>query len=256
MIHSTAIIHPTAKIAEDVKIGAYTFIGENVEIGSGTVIESHVVMKGITKIGKNNRFFQFGSIGEDCQDKKYAGEPTRLEIGDNNVFRECVTVHRGTTQDQGVTKIGSLNLFMAYTHIAHDCEIGDDNICANNTTLAGHVKVGSFAILGGLTAVHQFCQIGSYSFCAGGSVVLRDVPPYVMVGGTETSPSGINSEGLKRRGFDKEVIMQIRRAYKILYRNGNRADEAVKLLEEMAKETPEVKAMAEFVANSARGIIR
>lgn len=256
MIHSTAIIHPSAKIASDVKVGAYSCIGENVEIDSGTVIESHVVIKGVTKIGKNNRFFQFCSIGEDCQDKKYAGEPTRLEIGDNNVFRECVTVHRGTIQDQSLTKIGSLNLFMAYVHIAHDCIVGNDNICANNTTLAGHVHVGDHAIMGGLTAVHQFCKIGSYSFSAGGSIVLRDIPPYVMVGGVETSPSGINSEGLKRRGFDKDAILQIKRAYKVLYRNGNRVEEALKIIEEMAQETPQLTLLVDFLSNSQRGIIR
>lgn len=256
MIHETAIIHPGAKLASDVKVGAYSLIGDNVEIGSGTVIESHVVVKGPTKIGANNRFFQFGSIGEECQDLKYAGEDTRLEIGDNNIFRECVTVHRGTTQDQSLTKIGSGNLFMAYVHVAHDCMVGDGNILANNATLAGHVHVGDTVILGGLTAVHQFCHIGSHSFTGGGCVVLRDIPPYVMVSGTDNTPAGINSEGLRRRGFDKDVIMQIKRAYKVLYRSGNRAEQAVEQLREMAKETPQVGPMADFVANSTRGIIR
>lgn len=256
MIHSTAIIDPSAKLASDVQVGAYSIIGKDVEIDSGTVINSHVVIKGQTTIGKGNKIFQFASIGEDCQDKKYAGEPTRLEIGDNNVIRESCTVHRGTVQDQGLTKIGSGNLLMAYVHVAHDCVVGDDNILANNATLAGHVHVGDNAILGGLSAIHQFCHIGSHSFCAGGSIVLRDIPPFVMVGGIETSPAGINSEGLRRRGFDKEVILQIRRAYKILYRSGNRAEEAVEKLYEMAKDTPEIKLLADFVASSARGIIR
>ncbi len=256
MIHATAIVHPNAKLADDVQVGAYSLIGDGVEIGSGTVVESHVVIKGPTIIGKNNRFFQFGSIGEECQDKKYAGELTRLEIGDNNVFRECVTIHRGTIQDQSLTKIGSNNLFMAYVHVAHDCVVGDDNIMANNATIAGHVHLGSNVILGGMTAVHQFCKIGSHSFCGGGAVILRDIPPYVMVSGTDNTPAGINSEGLRRRGFDKDVIMQIRRAYKVIYRNGNRAEEAVEQLLEMAKDTPEIQIMADFVANSARGIIR
>lgn len=256
MIHQTAIIHPSAKLADNVKVGPYSIIGADVEIGEGTVIESHVVVKGITRIGKNNHIYQFGSIGEDCQDKKYAGEPTRLEVGDNNVFREACTVHRGTIQDNSLTKIGSNNLFMAYTHIAHDCIVGDNNIMANNATLAGHVHVGDHVILGGMTAVHQFCHIGSHSFSGGGSVVLRDIPPYIMVGGASNTPHGINSEGLRRRGFDKDTIMAIRRAYKVLYRSGNRAEEAVEKLNEMAKDTPEISLLADFVANSQRGIVR
>ncbi|MFA3789518.1 acyl-ACP--UDP-N-acetylglucosamine O-acyltransferase [Aliiglaciecola sp. SL4] len=256
MIHDTAIVHPSVKLASDVEIGPYSLIGEDVEIGSGTVVESHVVIKGPCIIGKNNRFFQFGSIGEECQDKKYAGEKTRLEIGDNNVFRESVTIHRGTVQDKSLTKIGSNNLFMAYAHVAHDCVIGDDNIFANNATLAGHVHVGSSVILGGNTAVHQFCKIGSNSFTGGGGIILRDIPPYVMINGIDNTPAGINSEGLRRRGFDKEVIMSIKRAYKVLYRSGNRAEEAVQELRKMAETTKEVGLMAEFVANSSRGIIR
>ncbi len=256
MIHETAIIHPNAKLASDVSVGAYSFIGEGVEIGSGCIIESHVVIKGPAFIGKNNRFFQFGSIGEECQDKKYAGEVTRLEIGDNNIFRECVTIHRGTIQDQCVTKIGSNNLFMAYVHVAHDCVVGNDNILANNATIAGHVHVGDHVILGGTTAVHQFCHIGSHSFTGGGCIVLRDIPPYVMVNGIDNTPAGINSEGLRRRGFDKDVIMQIKRAYKVLYRSGHRAEEAVVKLREMAEHTSEISVLAEFVADSSRGIVR
>ncbi|MCC2618176.1 acyl-ACP--UDP-N-acetylglucosamine O-acyltransferase [Aestuariibacter halophilus] len=256
MIHETALIDPSARLAEDVQVGPYSVIGPDVEIGAGTVIESHVVIKGPTTIGRGNHFFQFGSIGEQCQDKKYAGEPTRLVIGDNNVFRESVTIHRGTVQDSSLTQIGSNNLLMAYVHVAHDCMVGDNNIFANNATLAGHVHVGDYVILGGMTGVHQFCHIGSHSFAGVNSVVLRDIPPYVMVGGTETTPHGINSEGLRRRGFSKEAILQIRRAYKILYRSGNRAEEAVQQLNAMADETPEVKIMADFVAQSSRGIIR
>lgn len=256
MIHQTAIIHPQAKLADDVKVGPYSLIGADVTIGAGTVIESHVVIKGPTTIGENNRFFQFGSIGEECQDKKYAGEPTRLEIGDNNVFRECVTVHRGTIQDDSLTRIGSGNLLMAYAHIAHDCMVGDNNIFANGVSVAGHVHIGDWAILGGMVGIHQFCHIGSHSFAAAGSILLRDLPPYVMVGGTEVKPHGINSEGLRRRGFEKDAINAIRRAYKIIYRSGNRAEEAVAELREMAQSVPEVQIMADFVANSSRGIVR
>ncbi|MFQ3196319.1 MAG: UDP-N-acetylglucosamine acyltransferase [Paraglaciecola sp.] len=256
VIHPSAVIHPTAKLADNVKVGPFCLIGANVEIGANTVLESHVVVKGHTTIGKGNRFFQFGSIGEDCQDKKYAGEPTELIIGDNNVFRESVTVHRGTVQDKSLTQIGSNNLLMAYVHVAHDCVIGDDSILANSATLAGHVHVGDWVILGGMSAYHQFCHIGSHSFVGGGAIVLRDVPPYVMVGGEKSAPHGINSEGLKRRGFDNDTILQLRRAYKILYRNGNRAEEAVELLNQMAKNIPEVQILADFVASSARGIVR
>ena len=256
MIHETAIVHPSAKLADDVQIGPFSWIGPDVTIDSGTVVESHVVIKGPTTIGKNNRFFQFGSIGEECQDKKYAGEPTRLIIGDNNVFRECITIHRGTIQDKGITQIGSNNLMMAYVHIAHDCMVGDNNILANNATLAGHVHVGENVILGGMTAVHQFCHIGSHAFSGGGCVILRDVPPYVMLSGADGAPKGINSEGLKRRGFKPEVITQVKRAYKVLYRSGNRAEEAVEKLNTMAADSPEIQIMADFVANSSRGIVR
>lgn len=255
MIHSTAIIHASTQLGENVSIGPYCVIEEGVSIGDNCVFKSHVVVKGKTTIGKNNHFYQFGSIGEDCQDKKYAGEPTELIIGDNNVFRESVTIHRGTTQDQSLTQIGSGNLFMCYVHVAHDCMVGDNCILANNVTLAGHVHVGSFAILGGMTAVHQFCHIGSHSFIAGGAIVLRDVPPYVMLA-EQSAPKGINSEGLRRRNFSAETILHIKRAYKVLYRQGNRAEEAVELLNDMAEHTPEVQVLADFVAASSRGIVR
>jgi UDP-N-acetylglucosamine acyltransferase len=201
-------------------------------------------------------FFQFCSIGEDCQDKKYAGETTYLEIGDDNVFRESCTIHRGTTQDQSITKIGNRNLLMVNTHLAHDCMVGDDNIFANNCTVAGHVHVGNQVILGGMTAVHQFCHIGSHAFTGGGAIVLKDVPPYVMVSGIIHIPQGINSEGLRRRGFTSDSIMAIKRAYKVIYRNGNTTDQALPLLNEMAETHAEVKVLADFVASSKRGIVR
>ena len=255
-IHTTAIIESCAKIGNNVRIGPYCYIGHDVEIGDDCILESHVVVKGPTTIGSGNHFFQFASIGEACQDKKYAGEPTRLEIGNNNVFRESVTVHRGTVQDQQLTKIGNNNLLMVNVHVAHDCVFGDDNIFANNVTIAGHVHVGNNAILGGMVAIHQFCKIGSHSFIGGGAIVLRDIPPYVMVSGTKHIPQGINTEGLRRRGFEKQTIMQIKRAYKAVYRDGNTVNQATELLNEMAKQTPEIGSLAEFIARSERGIVR
>lgn len=255
VIHSTAIIHSKAELGNNVTIGPYCVVDADVTIGDNCKLESHVVIKGKTTIGKDNHFYQFGSIGEDCQDKKYKGELTELRIGDGNIFREGVTAHRGTVQDKGITQVGSHNLIMTNAHIAHDCVIGDNSILATLCTLAGHVTVGDWVILGGMTAIHQFCHIGSHSFVGGGVIVLRDVPPYVMLG-EGSIPRGINSEGLRRRGYSAEAIMQIKRAYKVIYRNGNRAEEAVALLREMAKETPEVLVMADFIDNSARGIAR
>jgi UDP-N-acetylglucosamine acyltransferase len=255
VIHPSAIIDSSVKLGNNVTVGPFSFIGAGVELGDNCVVESHVVIKGLSVIGKNNHFYQFGSIGEDCQDKKYAGEPTRLIIGDNNVFRESVTIHRGTVQDQSTTSIGSNNLFMTYVHVAHDCVIGDNSILATHATLAGHVHVGDWVIMGGMTAAHQFCHIGDHCFIGGGIIAFRDVPPYVMLG-ENSSPRGINSEGLRRRGFDAATIMQIKRAYKVLYRNSNLAAEAVIELHKMAQDTPEIKIMADFVANSSRGIVR
>ncbi|GAC19875.1 acyl-ACP--UDP-N-acetylglucosamine O-acyltransferase [Paraglaciecola arctica] len=255
MIHSTAIIHPSVKLGTNVSVGAFCLIGADVSIGDNTVLESHVVVKGKTTMGKGNHIYQFASVGEDCQDKKYAGEPTELIMGDNNIIRESVTIHRGTVQDKGVTKIGSNNLLMCFVHVAHDCVIGDNSILATGATLAGHVRIGNWVIMGGLTAAHQFCHIGDHSFIGGGAIVLADVPPFVMLG-NDSVPRGINSEGLRRRGFDNETIMQIKRSYKILYRNGNRAIEAVEKLKEFAGDNQEVKQLADFVANSSRGIIR
>ena len=256
MIHPTAVIEPGAVLGQNVKVGPFCYIAANVVIGDDTVLESHVVLKGPTVMGKGNHFYQFTSIGEDCQDKKYNGEPTELIIGDNNVFRENCTVHRGTIQDQGVTRIGSNNLFMNNTHVAHDCVIGDNVIFASGAQSAGHVHVGDWAILGGMTGVHQFVHIGAHSFCGGGSIVLKDVPPYVMVHGAPCVPAGINTEGLKRRGFDAEVLLEIRRAYKEVYRKGQTVAEALAALEDKAATMPELKLFTDFIANASRGIVR
>ena len=255
-IHPQALVDPSAKIGKNVEIGPWTLIGPDVEIGDGTQIMSHVVIKGPTKIGKNNRIFQFASVGEECQDKKFAGEQTRLEIGDDNIIRESCTIHRGTTQDQGVTSIGNGNLFMAYVHVAHDCVIGNDCIFANTTTLAGHVHVADNVILGGGTMVHQFCKIGIHSMSAGGSIVLRDIPAYVMASGQSASAHGLNTEGLKRRGFSSEVILEIKRAYKVVYRKGLKLNDALEQLSGVASKIPEVAVFVDSIKNSNRGIIR
>ncbi|BBL70751.1 acyl-ACP--UDP-N-acetylglucosamine O-acyltransferase [Methylogaea oryzae] len=256
MIHPSALIDADAVLADDVSVGPFTIIGPGVEVGAGTVIGPHVVLKGPTRIGRNNRIYQFSSVGEDCQDKKYAGEPTRLEIGDRNVIREFVTIHRGTIQDKGVTSIGNDNLLMAYTHVAHDCVVGNGCIMANAASLAGHVHVNDHAILGGFTLVHQFCKIGKYSFSAMGSVVSRDIPPYVIVGGSPTEPHGVNTVGLERRGFSSDAIREIRRAYKIIYKSNHKLDEAIALLADMATRTPELACMVEFLRNTGRSIVR
>jgi len=256
MIHPTAIIDPSSSIAEGVSIGAYSVIGANVSIDTGTVINSHVTINGTTKIGKNNRIYQFSSIGEDPQDKKYAGELSYLEIGDNNEIREFTSIHRGTTQDKNITKIGSNNLLMAYCHVAHDCVIADDVILANAASLAGHVHVGQNVILGGFSIVHQFCHLGDHCFSAMGSAITKDIPPFVMVGGRPTKPHGINAVGLDRRGFSKEAILQIKRAYKTLYKSGLKLVDANKELAEMAKEQPDLQVMVDFLENSNRGIMR
>ncbi len=255
-IHPQAIVDPSARIADNVTIGPWTYIGPEVEIGEGTEIMSHVVIKGPTVIGRHNRIFQFASVGEECQDKKYQGEPTRLVIGDNNVIRESCTIHRGTVQDRGETTIGSDNLLMAYVHIAHDCIVGDNCILANSVTLAGHVRIGDWAILGGGTMVHQFCHIGPHSMSAGGSIVLRDIPAYVMAGGQSASPHGLNVEGLRRRGFGKEVIQGLRRAYKVVYRQGLPLKEAVELLERDFAEFDEISLLIDSLKAANRGIIR
>ncbi|WP_419570033.1 acyl-ACP--UDP-N-acetylglucosamine O-acyltransferase [Rheinheimera sp.] len=256
MIHPTAVIDASARLGQNVKIGPFCLIGANVEIGDDTVLESHVVLKGPTKIGKANHFYQFTSIGEDCQDKKYKGEATELLIGDHNVFRENCTVHRGTVQDQGVTRIGSHNLFMNNTHVAHDCVIGDNVIFASGAQAAGHVHVGDWVILGGMSGIHQFCHIGAHSFIGGGSIVVKDVPPYLMAHGSHAVPAGLNVEGLKRRGYSADAILEVRRAYKEVYRKGLTVQEALEALADKAAEFAEVKLFTDFIANSSRGIIR
>ncbi|HCD03984.1 MULTISPECIES: acyl-ACP--UDP-N-acetylglucosamine O-acyltransferase [unclassified Methylophaga] len=256
MIHQTALIDPTARIADDVVIGAYSIIGAHVEIASGTEIASHVVINGPTKIGRNNRIFQFSSIGEEPQDKKYHGEPTLLEIGDNNLIRESVTINRGTVQGGGITKVGNNNWIMAYVHIAHDCIIGDYNIFANNASLAGHVIVDQHVILGGFTLVSQFNHLGSHCFSAMGSVISRNVPPYVLVSGHMAEPVGINVEGLRRRGFTDTQIRNIRQAYKLVYRSGLRMEQAQQRLNDIQQDAHELAIFIEFLQNQQGGIIR
>lgn len=252
MIHPTAIIDPSAKIAEDVEIGPYSIIGEEVSIDSGTVVGPHVVIGSYTTIGKNNRFFQFSSIGEENQDKKYAGEPTRTIIGDGNVFRECCTVHRGTVQDNSETRIGNNGWFMAYTHIAHDCVLGDNIIMSNNATLAGHVHVGDHVILSGFAKIHQFCKIGAHAFIGMDCAISKDIPPFVLV--AENAPYGLNSEGLKRRGFSAESISELKRAYRSIYRKSLKTEEAIAEMSESSD--PHVQQMIEFLQNANRGILR
>jgi UDP-N-acetylglucosamine acyltransferase len=256
MIHPTALVSPGARLGERVKVGPYSIIGEHTEIGDDTVIGPHVVVTGHTRIGRENRIYQFCSIGEEPQDKKYAGEPTELIIGDRNTIHEYCSLHVGTVQDKGVTRIGNDNWIMAYVHVAHDCVVGDNAIFANNATLAGHVTVGDWAILGGFTGVHQFGRVGAHSFCGVGTVLLQDLPPFVTVSGNPAAPHGINSEGLKRRGYSAEAIAQIKRAYKALYRQGLSMEEARSAIVEMAATTPELQIFSDFIAASGRGIVR
>ena len=256
MIHPTAIVHPDAKLGKEVSIGPYSIIGEHVEIGDRSWIGPHVTISGHTRIGCDNRIFQFNSIGEAPQDKKYAGEPTRLEIGDRNTIREFCTFNLGTVQDVGVTRLGNDNWIMAYVHVAHDCQVGSRTIFANNSQLAGHVHVDDWAILGGYTGVHQFCRIGAHTMTAVGTVVLQDIPPYVMAAGNSATPYGINAEGLKRRGFSPEALLALKRAYRTLYRSGLALEEARAKLEEDAKNHPEIQPILDFLAVSKRGIIR
>ncbi|HET7588465.1 MAG TPA: acyl-ACP--UDP-N-acetylglucosamine O-acyltransferase [Gammaproteobacteria bacterium] len=256
MIDERAVVDPGARLGEGVSVGPFSVIGPDVEIGAGTWIGPHVVIRGPARIGAENRIFQFASVGEEPQDKKYRDEPTRLEIGDRNTIREFVTINRGTVQDRGATTIGNDNWIMAYVHIAHDCVIGDDIILANAVTLAGHVIIDSYANLGGFTKVHQFCRVGRYSFCGMDTGLTRDVPPFVMASGMPAQPFGINSEGLRRRGFSAEQIANIKRAYRLLYRSGLRLEEAREQLAERAQKQPELVMLAEFLKDSERGIIR
>jgi len=256
VIDPHALVSPQAKLAADVTVGPFSVIGPHVEIGARTIVGPHVVINGPTKIGADNRIFQFASIGDAPQDKKYNGEPTRLEIGDRNVFRESCTINRGTAQGHGVTRIGDDNLFMAYSHVAHDCIIGSKAVFANCAALAGHVEIGDWVSLGGLTAVHQYVKIGAHAFLAGGAIVQRDVPPYVMVAGNPAEPRMVNSEGLKRRGFDEEQIRQIREAYRILYRSDLKLADALEKLRPIADTRSEIKAFVDFIDSSTRSLVR
>lgn len=256
MIHQTAIIDKSATLAANVSVGPYSIIGANVEIDEGTQIGPHVVINGPTRIGKNNRIFQFASLGDEPQDKKYAGEPTRLEIGNDNVIREYCTFSRGTVQDEGVTRIADGNWIMAYVHIAHDCQVGSNTIFANSASLAGHVIVEDYAILGGFTLVHQFCKIGAHCFTAMNSVISKDVPPYLMIAGHMAKPYGLNVEGLKRRGVSAEVLSALKTAYKTLYRSGYSVDQAIAELSGLSEKHSEVKRFVSFLSGSTRGIVR
>jgi UDP-N-acetylglucosamine acyltransferase len=256
MIHPTAIVAESAVIAEDVEIGPYSVIGEQVEIGAGCKIDSHVVINGPTRLGRNNHIYQFASIGDDPQDKKYADEPTRLDIGDGNTIREFCTISRGTVQDEGVTTIGDDNWIMAYVHIAHDCRVGSHTIFANNATLAGHVHVGDWVIMGGFSGVHQFCHIGAHAFLGMYSGANRDVPAYTMISGQPAEPRGINSEGLKRRGFTAEQVSTIKKAYRLLYRQGLKLNEAIAQIEALGKDKPELRVLLDSLRQSDRGIVR
>jgi len=256
MIHPTALIDPGAKLGERVSVGAYSILGPGVEIGDDTWIGPHAIVTGRTRIGRANRIYQFCSIGEAPQDMKYAGEPTRLEIGDRNTIREFCTFNVGTAQDAGVTRLGSDNWIMAYVHVAHDCQVGDHTIFAHNASLAGHVRVGDWAILGGFTLVHQFARLGAHSITGIASVLLKDLPPYVMAMGNTAKPYGINVEGLKRRGFAPETIAALRRAYRVLYRSRASIEEARAQIAEAARTEPALGLLVDFLSVPGRGIVR
>ncbi len=256
MIDPRAIVAPGAQLAADVSVGAFSVIGPNVTLGPRTVIGPHAILDGHTSLGADNKVSPFACIGGPPQDKKYAGEPTRLQIGDRNVFRESCTVNRGTTHDKGVTRIGDDNLLMAYTHVAHDCVIGDKTVFANCVALGGHVEVGDWVIIGGLAAVHQFVKIGAHAFIGGHSALTRDVPPYVMAAGNPTVPHSVNSEGLKRRGFDEKQIRNIKNAYRTVYRSDLKLSDALARLEPQAAEHAELRPFVEFIKASSRSLVR
>lgn len=256
MIDARAVVDPQARLADDVSVGPFAIIEADVEIGPGTSIGPYTIVRSGTRIGRENKIYQYSSIGEDPQDKKYAGEKTLLEIGDRNVIREYCTLNRGTVQDRGATTIGNDNWIMAYVHIAHDCIVGNNTIFANAASLAGHVTIEDYVILGGFTNVHQFCALGAHSFTGLGSIIAKDVPPYVMIAGQPARPHGLNAEGLKRRGFSTKAIQQIRSAYKVLYRSNLLIEDARARIEEMAKECPELEIMCQFLKGSTRGILR
>ncbi len=256
MIHPSALVDPKAELADDVSVGAYSIIGPNVRIESGSWIGPHVVLTGRTAIGKRNRIFQFASLGEEPQDMKYRGEDTELVIGDDNYIREYCTFNRGTVQGGGVTRIGNNNWIMACVHVAHDCQLGDNIIMANNASLAGHVRVGDYAILGGYALIHQFCDVGEHSFTSFASHVNQSIPPFVTVSGEKARARGVNSEGLKRRGYSTEQINLIRRAYKILYREGSPLEKAKQELQALAASSAEIRTLIDFLEMSERSIIR
>lgn len=256
LIDPRAIIDPSAKLGEGVSVGPWSIIGPDVEVGDGTTIESHVIVKGPSVIGKNNHIYQFSSVGEDTPDLKYNGEPTRLVIGDNNVIRENVTIHRGTVQDRSETTIGSDNLLMAYVHVGHDSVIGNNCVLVNNTALAGHVHVGDWSILAGYTLVHQFCHLGAHCFTGMGTAIGKDVPAYVMATGQPAAAKSINAEGLRRRGFSKDEIATITKAFKLVYRRGLTKDEALLELRGLAENCSALDVMIESIETSARGIVR
>ena len=255
-IHPTALVDSGAKLADDVDVGPYSIIGGDVSVGAGTRIGPHVVITGRTTIGARNRIFQFASIGDIPQDRKYGGEPTTTTLGDDNVVREFVTIHAGTAQDRGATTIGNGNWFLAYTHVAHDCVVGDSTTFSNNAQIAGHVTIGDWVVLGAYAGVHQFCRIGAHAMLAAGAIVLQDVPPYVTAAGYPAKPAGTNSEGLRRRGFSPADIATIKRAYKTLYRNGLSLEAARDALDVAARDAPLLVPLVEFISESARGIVR
>jgi len=257
LIDKHAVVDPEANIGNNVSIGPYSVIGPDVVIGDNSWVGSHVVIKGPTKIGQSNRIYQFASIGDDPQDKKFsADEQSTLEIGDRNLIREYCSINRGTEEGGGKTVIGNDNWIMAYVHIAHDCLVGDGTVFANNTTLAGHVRIDDFVILGGFTGVHQFCHIGKHCFTAISSIVVKDIPPFLMVSGNTAKPSGLNRVGLKRHGFTIETIALLRKAYKIVYRNGLTTKVAIDALEEMASQSEAIEEFSDFIEKSTRGIAR
>jgi UDP-N-acetylglucosamine acyltransferase len=255
-IHATALVDPAAELEPDVRVGAYAVIGAGVQIGSGSTVGAHAVIEGPTRLGKENQVFQFASVGAAPQDRKYMGEPTRLELGDRNIIREFVTLNRGTAKSEGVTRVGSDNLFMSYAHVAHDCRIGDNCVLANAATLAGHVELGDWVIMAGLSGIHQFCKVGAHAFIGNNAAVTRDVPPYVMAVGQPAVAHSVNAEGLKRRGFSREQIRNLRGAFRILYRSGLKLTEARDQLSELAAEQPEIQPIIDFLAQSTRSIVR
>jgi UDP-N-acetylglucosamine acyltransferase len=255
-IHAAALVDPKAELDGDVEVGPFTVVGPKVRIGAGTTLGPHVVVDGHTTIGRGNRIFPFASIGLVSQDRKYGGEPVTTTIGDENVIREYVSIHAGTAQDRADTRIGNGNWFLAYTHVAHDCVIGDNTTWSNNAQVAGHVQVGDFAVLGAFSGVHQFCRVGEHAMLAAGAIVLQDVPPYTVVQGYPAEPKGTNNEGLRRRGFTPEQILAVRRAYKTLYREGLSLEDARAKLERDAASEPVLAPLAAFLVPTGRGIVR